>query len=109
MTEIERGNFYANMPDKLPEEITQTLAQSDGVRIERIVSRGHQSESGFWYDQEQSEWVIVLKGEAELRFEENDQTVRLSEGSYANIPAHARHRIEWTKPDGETIWLAVFY
>lgn len=109
MAEIRLGNIHAGVPAELPAEITETLAQGDGVRIERIVSRGHRSAPGFWYDQEQNEWVLLLKGEAELRFEENNRTVRLTEGSYVDIPAHVRHRIEWTKPDGETIWLAVFY
>lgn len=109
MAEIRLGNLYAGIPAEIPAEITETLAQGDDVRIERIISRGQHSEPGFWYEQEQNEWVLLLKGEAELRFEENDLSVRLTQGSYVDIPAHARHRVEWTEPDGETLWLAVFY
>ncbi|MGH8271684.1 MAG: cupin domain-containing protein [Gammaproteobacteria bacterium] len=109
MTEIKSGNLYASIPKDLPKEITETLAQSDNIRIERIVSKGHCSEPGFWYDQEQNEWVLLIKGEAELKFEKSEQTIRLAAGAYINIPAHIRHRVEWTKPDEETIWLVVFY
>ncbi|MGH8427200.1 MAG: cupin domain-containing protein [Gammaproteobacteria bacterium] len=80
-----------------------------GVKIERIVSKGQRSEPGFWYDQEQNEWVVLIRGEAELRFEDGNRSVRLTAGMHVNIPAHTRHRVEWTKQDEVTIWLAVFY
>lgn len=102
------ANLYSNIPSQLPDELIETLASGDGVRIERIVSKGHCSEPGFWYDQEEDEWVIVLRGEARLRFED-DRAVHLSEGDWVHIPAHERHRVEWTKEDADTIWLAVFY
>lgn len=104
-------NFYENIPAELPEELFETLASGTGVRIERIVSRGHSSEPGFWYDQEEAEWVMVLKGEATLRFAEGEteETVHLKEGDWLNIPARRRHRVERTCGEGETIWIAVFY
>jgi cupin 2 domain-containing protein len=77
------------------------------VRIERIVSCGHASPEGFWYDQTQHEWIVVLKGAAKLRFE--DGMVDLRPGDFVNIPSHKRHRVEWTTPDETTIWLAVYY
>ena len=92
----------------MPEEFFQTLVQGKGVRIERIVSKGHCSPVDFWYDQAQREWVILLKGEAGLRFE-SGETLHLIPGSHVDIPAHARHRVEWTSASEETIWLAVFY
>lgn len=63
-----------------------TLLEAANVRIERIVSHGHASPEGFWYDQEQHEWVIVLKGAARLRFE--DGIVEMMPGDFINIPAH---------------------
>lgn len=77
--------------------------------VERIVSQGHASPGGFWYDQEQHEWVIVLKGKATLRFEADDKLLEMGPGDYLNIPAHKRHRVEWTTPEEPTIWLAVHY
>lgn len=106
---MDSGNLYGAIPTRLPEEIFQTLASGNGTRIEKIVSKGHCSPPGFWYDQAENEWVVVLKGEARLRFEQGDRLVHLVEGSYVNIPAHERHRVEWTTESTETIWLAIFY
>ena len=86
----------------------QTLLTAANVRIERIVSHGHASPEGFWYDQDQHEWVVVLKGAARLCFEGREQ-VELKQGDFLNIPVHKRHRVEWTTPEEPTIWLAVFY
>jgi cupin 2 domain-containing protein len=100
-------NVYDELPQFLPEEIVSILVRAGNLRIERIISHGHSSPDGFWYDQEQHEWVVVLKGAAKLRFE--DETIELRSGDFVNIPAHKKHRLEWTTPDEPTIWLAVFY
>jgi len=106
---MQPGNLFTAIPATLPDELFETLTATDAVKIERIVSRGHASPEGFWYDQEQSEWVLVLRGEARLQIEGRDELIHLSEGMYFNIPAHLKHRVAWTKEDAETIWLAVFY
>jgi cupin 2 domain-containing protein len=77
------------------------------VRIVRIASHGHASTDGFWYDQQQHEWVVVLKGAARLRCE--DGTVEMKTGDFVNIPAHQKHRVEWTTPGEPIVWLAVHY
>lgn len=100
-------NLFANIPADLPEELVETLLESDSIRVERIISHGHASPEDFWYDQDENEWVVVLKGSAKLRFE--DETVEMQPGDYINIPAHKRHRVEWTTPDEPTIWLAIHY
>jgi len=102
-------NLFTEVPDELPEELISILAESSAVRIERIVSQGHASPPGFWYDQPQHEWVVVLRGQARLRFEEGGQRLDLGPGDYVNIKAHQRHRVEWTTPDEPTVWLAVHY
>lgn len=79
------------------------------MRIERIVSHGHASPEDFWYDQDQAEWVIVLKGSAELLFEHEGATHLLGPGDYVAIPPHARHRVTATDPSGPTVWLAVHH
>ena len=106
---MECGNLYRDIPQQLPDELMQTLAGAGKVRIERIVSRGHCSPPDFWYDQPEHEWVMVIKGEATLRFQQGDRLLHLSEGDYVNIPAHEKHRVEATANHLETIWLAVFY
>ncbi|HEX2531302.1 MAG TPA: cupin domain-containing protein [Burkholderiaceae bacterium] len=102
-------NLFRGIPPKLPDELIETLAASPHARIERIVSRGHRSPPGFWYDQDQAEWVLVVQGEAALRFERDQRIVRLGAGDHLVIPAHERHRVEWTRDGEDTIWLAVFY
>ena len=102
-------NLFATIPTDLSEEFTETLLQAKNIRIERIVSHGHASPDDFWYDQDEHEWVVVLKGAARLRFDGHCDTVEMKPGDFINIPAHKRHRVEWTTPDTPTIWLVVFY
>jgi cupin 2 domain-containing protein len=102
-------SFFDNIPAELPDELFETLVAADRVRIERIVSRGQASPEGFWYDQEENEFVLVLRGSAGLRMESEDAPLVLRPGDYVDIPAHVRHRVEWTDPSGATIWLAVHY
>lgn len=100
-------NLLSNLPQNLPEELTTVLQQGHGVRIERIISTGHKSPEGFWYDQPEHEWVMVLTGVARLQFE--DRVVEMLPGDSINISAHVKHRVEWTSPDEPTVWLAVLF
>jgi cupin 2 domain-containing protein len=100
-------NLFADLPEHFPEELFTTLLQAPGIRIKRIVSHGHSSPAGFWYDQPDYEWVVVLKGAARLEFE--DGTLEMRPGDYVNIPAHKKHRVAWTTPDEPTVWLGVYY
>jgi cupin 2 domain-containing protein len=109
MADRQVENLFDNLPSTLPEELVEVLAQSEHVRIERIISTGHSSPEGFWYDQDQSEWVMVLKGEAKLLLEGDDQPILLQPGDHILIPPHRKHRVVWTTPDEQTVWLAVFY
>jgi cupin 2 domain-containing protein len=95
------SNLFADLSQHLPTENVTTLLDAADVRIERIVSHGHASPDGFWFDQNQHEWVMVLKGVARLRFE--DQTIEMKPGDFVNIPAHKRHGVEWTTQDKPTI------
>ena len=103
------NNIFVDLPSQLPKELVDVLAKNQHVRIERIVSTGHASPKGFWYDQEEAEWVVVLKGEAKLLFEGENQPINMRPGDHVLIPAHRKHRVEWTTPDEPTVWLAVFY
>lgn len=101
-------NLFADLPTALPEELVEVLAENPHIRIERIVSTGHSSPESFWYDQDEHEWVVVLKGEAKLLFEDGE-SVEMTPGDHVLIPAHRKHRVEWTTPDEPTVWLAVFF
>lgn len=100
-------NIFDKLPEHLFKEVVETLIRAGDVRIERIISHGHASAAEFWYDQPQHEWVIVLKGSARLQFE--DRMVEMKPGDFINIPAHCRHRVDWTTPDEPTLWLGVRY
>lgn len=102
-------NLFADVPRHLPAELVSVLLDAGGVRVERIVSHGHASPDGFWYDQDRPEWVVVLAGQARLRFDDGEPPVEMSPGDFVTIPARARHRVEWTTPDEPTVWLAVHF
>ena len=102
-------NLLADPAPARAGESVETLATGRGVRIERIVSRGEASPDGFWYDQDETEFVVLLSGAARLRFADEDAARLLAPGDALDIAAHRRHRVEWTDPDRPTVWLAVFY
>lgn len=102
-------NLFDDIPDELPEELFTTLLSAPGLRVERIVSTGQQSPPGFWYDQSEDEWVVVLQGAAAIEFEGDVEPVRLAPGDWLNIPAHCRHRVAWTALGSRTVWLAIHY
>ena len=103
------ANLFTAIPTVLPEELVDILVERSGVRIERIVSRGQSSPPGFWYEQAEHEWVLVLRGRARLGFDRGAPEVELGEGDHLYIPAGHRHRVAWTDPEAETIWVAVFF
>lgn len=102
-------NLFANTSDNQRDELIETIIQKAGLRIEKIVSHDHCSPEGFWYDQDENEWVILLKGSAGLRFDDQEDVFILVPGDYLHIDRRQRHRVEWTDPEQDTIWLAVHY
>jgi cupin 2 domain-containing protein len=103
------SNIFGNLPDSLNDEIFESILKSDTCKVERIISKGHSTPADQWYDQDKNEWVMVLRGSAQLRFADSETPIEMKSGDYLTIPAHCRHRVEWTDPDDTTIWLAVFY
>jgi cupin 2 domain-containing protein len=102
------ANVLTDIPADLPAELFETLVRSDSVHIERIVSRGHRSPEEGWYDQDLNEWVLLLQGAARLVFEGGD-SFEMAPGDWLEIRAHRKHRVDWTDPQADTIWLAVHY
>jgi cupin 2 domain-containing protein len=103
------GNLYAEIPRVLAAELVEPLVETNDLRLERIVSTGHTTPAGEWYDQQRDEWVLLAKGRARLRFETPDETLDLRAGDYVLIPAHRRHRVEETDPAEATVWLALHF
>ncbi|HRZ79664.1 MAG TPA: cupin domain-containing protein [bacterium] len=101
-----KKNIFKNIPVSAHDEITEILAMKGAVRIERIVSTGQASPEDFFYDQDEDEFIIVLKGRAVMSFS-NGSKITLNEGDHFNIPKNLRHRVDFT--EDPTIWLAVFY
>ncbi|HPB19808.1 MAG TPA: cupin domain-containing protein [Bacteroidales bacterium] len=83
------------------------VLNNDTIRIERIISFGQQSPPDFWYDQDENEWILLLKGKAKLEF--IDRKITLNKGDSLLIPAHEKHRVAYTHKYKPTIWLAVFF
>ena len=102
-------NLLSPLPDAETAERMDALLTRPGLRIERIVSRGQASPPGFWYDQPEAEWVVVLAGAARLRFQDEAEARVLGPGDCLDIAPHRRHRVDWTDPSAATVWLAVFY
>jgi cupin 2 domain-containing protein len=107
--DIKLSNLFENIPSELKDELIDNLLEDNNIRVERIVSEGHASPPGFWYDQDRNEFVILLKGSAGLMFEGSGRVMKMLPGDSINIPARQRHRVEWTAQDEHTVWLAIFY
>lgn len=104
------GNLLAGMPATLPEELIEPLfAGQRGFHVERIVSRGQASPPGFWYEQTEHEWVLLVTGSACIEYDAPAGELCLHAGDHVLIPAGRRHRVKWTQTDTDTVWLAVFY
>jgi cupin 2 domain-containing protein len=109
MTDPSSINLLAGLPDARGGEVFEELLARPGLRILRIVSGGQASPPGFWYDQAEGECVLLLTGAALIRFADEAAPRRLGPGDWLDIPAHRRHRVEWTDPAAPTVWLAIFY
>ena len=101
-------NLLKNIPATLPEELLETLVQTENIHIERIISKGHTSPEEGWYDQDKNEFVLLLKGAARLEFEDG-RVVRMGVGDWLEILAHQKHKVVWTEPEGETVWIGVHF
>lgn len=88
-------------------EFIRQLLQKKGLRIEQIVSTGHITPEGEWYDQDEDEWVLLITGKATLTFEHGASHSMVA-GDYLLIPAHCRHRVAFTSAVSPAIWLAIF-
>lgn len=103
---VSASNLWAEIPERAPDEQFLALLERPGVRIERIVSWGHNTSDDAPYDQPGDEWVVLLAGAARLWIEGQEE-IALAPGDHLLIPAHRRHRVTWTRPEGPTVWLAV--
>lgn len=106
---MEPKNLFLQIPDSSKDEIFEPLLKADDFILERIISSGQATQPGKWYDQDTHEWVLLLSGRAGLLFEGEKEARVMHPGDYVHIPAHQRHRVEWTDAGQKTIWLALHY
>ena len=105
---ISVHNLFDVISPELPGEVVEEILRAETFRIERIVSQGQASPPDFWYDQETEEWVLLVSGNATLGFDDG-RKIQLRPGDHLLIPRHLRHRVEWTDPVEETVWLAIHW
>jgi cupin 2 domain-containing protein len=102
-------NIFWGFPGTMMEEMSETLLNTQHFMLERIISSGQMTPPGEWFDQESSEWVVLINGNAGLLFEGETEPCVMGPGDYVHIAAHRRHRVEWTDPEQKTVWLALHY
>ncbi len=102
-------NIFSKVPYFVQDEISETVLKAEHLKLERIISSGQATPPGEWFDQNTNEWVILLSGSAGLRFDEEEEVCVMYSGDYVHIPAHKRHRVEWTDPEQKTVWVALHY
>ena len=98
----------SSLSEKSQSEIFESIISSPNIKIERIISTGQITPQGQWYDQKKDEWVILLQGEAILSYEDGSN-INLKTGDYILIPAHLKHRVEYTSENPPCIWLAIHF
>jgi len=101
------GDLFADLTTTLGEERFDTLLQRSNTRLVRIVSGGQTTPENDWYDQDDDEWFVVLRGAARVRIEGEAAARELGPGAWLLLPAHCRHRVDWTDPSTPTVWLAL--
>ena len=106
---MKKKNLFQGIPENFTEEYFDDIIETTGFRLERIVSRGHVTPEGTWYDQDHDEWVMVVQGRAVIVFEQGNTEIEMGPGDHILIPAHERHRVEWTIENEDTVWLALHF
>ena len=101
-------NIYESLHQNVPVEYFELLLSQKNVRIERIISHGHCTPAGQWYDQSENEWVMVLQGGGVIEYE-NAEQITLKTGDFVYLPAHSKHRVVSTLEHEHTVWLAIFW
>ncbi|MBN3816164.1 cupin domain-containing protein [Paraburkholderia sp. Se-20369] len=107
--QLQTGNLFGFEEKRGGDERIDMLVTGKRLNVERIVSMGHASPEGFWYDDSRAEWVVLLSGAAALEFEEDATLLDMRPGDYVLIEPHCRHRVAWTHAEEPTVWLAIYY
>jgi len=98
-------NIFDLPNKKMKDELCEILAQNINVRIERIISSGQTSD---WYNQKETEWVLLVQGNAEIEYAQGEK-ILLQKGDTLLIPPHVQHKVTYTSAKPPCIWICVFY
>jgi cupin 2 domain-containing protein len=104
---MEKYNIFEQIIVDKKEEFFFEIFKNKTIKVEKIVSNGQKSPENFWYEQDKSEFILLLEGFAILEFE--NRVVELKKGDCLNIEAYQKHKVKFTSLDEPTIWFAVFY
>jgi len=105
----QRENLLSSFFPAEGKEQRCVLQVGPNWRLELIHSCSAFSDAGFWYDQAEHEWIVILRGSASMSFKSPDDWIDLNVGDYFHIPARRLHRVEQTDSYPGTIWLALFW
>ncbi len=114
--ELEPASDFQGVENLLREPVPSTGHETNrvlhfgkGWRLELIVSCAACSQENFWYEQEEHEWILILRGSARLRFKKDNHIVDLNVGDQLHLLPYSSHRVEHTDSGSGTIWLALFW
>lgn len=100
-------NLFRDLATGPGETIDALLTGRGDVTVERIVSHGGRAPAEGVFEQDWTEFVVLMQGEARLVTLEPDKTFDLKPGDWLEIPPKRRHYVAWTSREPPAIWLAV--
>jgi cupin 2 domain-containing protein len=108
LSKIIVENYYTGYEESPLLENYFDLLIGSKFRLEKIVSKGYKTPEGKWLNEDNDEFVLMLKGKAELLFE-NKQKIVLVEGDYFIIPANTNHKVLKTSVKPLCFWLTIHF
>lgn len=94
-------NIFKNIKFSRDGEIEEKIYEDEGIKVIRTMSLNQVT--GF-YDQEELEIVFLLRGKAQIEYEDG-RRLDLGEGDSLVIRLHEIHKVSWQE---EAVWLCIF-
>ena len=94
-------NVFKNIKFSEEIEIEEKIYEDESLKIIRTMSLDQVTG---YYDQDELEIVFLLKGKAQIEYDDG-KTLDLIEGDSLLIRPHEIHRVSWQE---EAVWLCIF-
>lgn len=94
-------NIFKNIRFSSEEEIEEKIYEDDSLKIIRTMSLNQVTD---FYDQEEVEIVFLLRGKAQIEYEDG-RRLDLGQGDSLVIRPHEVHRVSWQE---KAVWLCIF-